>query len=138
MTHPRTPLGAISEAWTGKNAGKGFPMAEVNGDVISSNTPRGVLKRFETWIRRHDIGAEGNEIVVTLTVMGNKCIVLTPTRRRMIAGCGMPVWKWIQNFDVKLWNFDREYDCLTADLMTMTWDYDIKKNVRIRPEHFID
>ena len=48
------------------------------------------------------------------------------------------MWKWIQNFKVKLWNYDTEYDCLTADLMTMIWDYDIKKNIKIRPEHFGD
>ena len=138
MSHPRTPLGAIRGAWTGGNSRDNHPIAEVNGDVISSNTSEGILKRFETWIRKHDIGAEGNEIVVTLTVMGNKCIVLTPTRRRISAGCGMPVWKWIQNFKVKLWNCDREYDCLTADLMTMIWDYDINKNGKILPKHALD
>ena len=50
----------------------GDHMATVNGDVISSNTPEGVLRRFETGLNRHtDIGGPGKEdVTVELVVRG--------------------------------------------------------------------
>lgn len=104
--------------------------ATANGDNISSNTPDGVLRRLETWLRKNDAGKDGKAIVVE--VKGQKAIVLTPTARRegyMVSGCPAQV---IQNFDVKLWWQGKEYDSCGLEFLTCVWDSPMDKRVRVK------
>ena len=76
----------------------------VNGDVISSNAPEGVLRRFETGLNRHtDICGPGKEdVTVELVVRGGRCMVLTPIGRGW-EGIEWLSPKVLQWFGVKLW-----------------------------------
>lgn len=106
------------------------PFATANGDNITSNTPEGVLRRLETWLRKNDAGKDGKAVVVE--VKGQKAIVMIPTRRRegyMASGCPAQV---IQNFDVKLWWQGKEYENFGLEFLTCVWDSPSEKRVRVK------
>lgn len=137
---PAHPLEAVYMHWTSNpNREPGSPFATANGDDISSNTPEGVLRRLETWLRKNDIGgwdengvADGAKTQpVVVEVMQQKAIVLTPVGRTM----GPTSADWgnvIQNFDVKLWWQGKEYESLRLDFRTVVWSSE--KRARRRKE----
>jgi len=132
MAFPTNPLNAVQMAWQ-TNCPPGTHTATVNGDVISSNTPEGVLRRFETWLNRHtDIGGPGKEdTTVELAVRGVRCMVLTPTGRGWEEVSGFPP-KVLQWFDVKLWWQGKEYDSLWLDYRTCVWEVKEKKVRKVK------
>ena len=124
---PTHPLDSVYMHWHNKNREIGSPFATANGDDIGSNTPEGVIRRLETWIRKNDIGEEGKTHPVVVEVMSEKAIVLTPIRR-VVGPTSANPGDVIQNFDVKLWWQGKEYECLRLDFRTMRWS--CEKRVR--------
>ncbi len=63
-SYPTTPLAAVRSHWTHSlewKSGAGIPFGSANGESITSNSSLGVLKRLHTWLKRNDIGGEGEE-----------------------------------------------------------------------------
>lgn len=123
---PTTPLQAIEMNWR-LSAPVGTPIAMVNGtDKISSNTPEGVLRRFETWLKKHDAGADGKDVV--LEVVGYRAIVLRPIGRTVVSRVSCVPGEIVQQFDVRLCYDGKEFENLVMDLQTCVWD--AEKRVR--------
>lgn len=112
------PYKAVLEHWKSTRV-PGSMMADVNGDDIGSNSPAGVLKRLKTWMKKHDAGKDGKQVV--LNVMGHKTMVLTPISREEQWISGFPP-QVIQRFDVKLWNGERECQGIDGEFQTCVWE----------------
>lgn len=126
---PISPIQAVTFHWANPNHKPGIPFATVTldgtgvKDEIGSGKPAGVLKRLETWLKKNDIGSEETlGRPVTVEVMGEKAMVLTPLVRRpqFVSGSCL---RWCTEFDVKLWWLDCEYDSLVMDdFKVMIWE----------------
>lgn len=126
---PKDAKTAVLIHWHNKTDSN-TPFATANGEDIGSNTPEGVLRRLETWLRKKDAGKDGKCVVVE--VKGQKAMVLKPVARReghMMSGRPPQV---IQNFEVMFWWQGKEYENLGLEFRTCVWDSPIEKRVRVK------
>lgn len=136
-THPTFPERCVLFHWNGSphqgadRATVEFTDADgqVKVSVISSGTPAGVIARLETWLKKNP-GADPRAWIgrtITVKVMGEKAITITPRDVGMRGQTGWTVPMWVVHCDVSLWWLDKEYPDRHGQWATCVWDTVLKR-----------